>query len=104
MDHSITLHALQARIGEVCIVDARRRTARDTSPEHLPGATWHDPEKLAEWAPALPRDCQIVVYCVHGHEVSQATAAGLREFGLDALYLEGGIEGWKAAGFATLDD
>lgn len=64
MDHSITLHALQARIGEVCIVDARRRTARDTSPEHLPGATWHDPEKLAEWAPALPRDCQIVVYCV----------------------------------------
>jgi hypothetical protein len=39
------------------------------------------------------------VYCVHGHEVSQNAAKALRESGLSAQYLEGGIEdGWKASG------
>jgi len=34
----------------------------------------------------------VVVYCVHGHEVSQDAARALRERGIDARYLEGGIE------------
>jgi hypothetical protein len=43
------------------------------------------------------------VYCVHGHEVSQNVAKALREQGLDAYFLEGGLEeGWKSNG-GTLD-
>jgi hypothetical protein len=38
------------------------------------------------------------VYCVHGREVSQNTAAALTQAGIRASYLEGGLEeGWKAA-------
>src|SRR5262249_29594093 len=37
------------------------------------------------------------VYCVHGHEVSQGAAAALNDAGISTRYLEGGLEGWKAA-------
>lgn len=40
----------------------------------------------------------VVVYCVHGHEVSQGVCATLRAIGVDAAYLEGGVEGWRLAG------
>jgi rhodanese-related sulfurtransferase len=40
----------------------------------------------------------VVVYCVHGHEVSNGVVARLRDLGLEALLLEGGIEAWKASG------
>jgi hypothetical protein len=40
-----------------------------------------------------------VTYCVHGHEVSQNAAKALRDLGITARYIEGGLEeGWKAAG------
>src|SRR5205814_10684183 len=46
---------------------------------------------------------EAVVYCVHGHEVSQNAARALAQSGIPARYLEGGIEeGWKAKG-APLD-
>ena len=37
-----------------------------------------------------PRGASVVVYCVHGHEVSQNAAKAL-----GARYLEGGIEAWR---------
>jgi hypothetical protein len=49
------------------------------------------------WAATLPAASNVVVYCVHGHEVSRNTAAALAAAGLEARYLEGGLEeGWKA--------
>ena len=36
----------------------------------------------------------IVVYCAHGLEIGRDTAASLREIGLDARFLEGGITEW----------
>jgi hypothetical protein len=42
------------------------------------------------------------VYCAHGHEVSQTTAATLRALGFDASYLEGGIAHWIEAGLPTV--
>ena len=41
----------------------------------------------------LFRSADVVVYCVHGHEVSQSAAKAL-----GAAYLEGGIEAWRASG------
>ena len=38
------------------------------------------------------------VYCVHGHEVGHGVADRLRDLGLEALLLEGGIEAWKTSG------
>jgi len=39
-------------------------------------------------------DRPIVVYCVHGNEVSQEVAAALIAAGIDAVCLDGGIVGW----------
>jgi len=64
----------------------------------IAGAMWQDPETVDEWSKALPTTKPVVVYCVYGHEVGQSTAAILRANGIDARFLEGGIDAWKAAG------
>lgn len=80
------------------LIDVRRAGAFQSSKEVIMGATWRDPEKVAEWADTLPQSEPVVVYCVFGHEVGQATAAILSAKGIDARFLVGGIHDWKAAG------
>jgi Fe-Mn family superoxide dismutase len=80
------------------VVDVRKRPAFESAPAMLPGAVWRDPHALEQWAPKLPSGCSIVVYCVHGHEVSQGVRDALRRRGVMAAIIEGGIEGWRAAG------
>jgi Fe-Mn family superoxide dismutase len=46
----------------------------------------------------LPQGKPVIVYCVYGHEVGRATAMRLRAAGVDARFLQGGIDAWKAAG------
>ena len=83
------------------VIDVRRRAAFTASREMAGGALRRDPEQVAAWASTLPPADGVVVYCVHGHEVSQKTAAALAQRGLRARYLEGGLEeGWKPAGGA----
>ena len=83
------------------VIDVRRQAAFLASTDMVRGALRRDPELVATWSKTLPRAATIVVYCVHGHEVSQKTAAALRNAGLAARYLEGGIEeGWKGTGGA----
>jgi Fe-Mn family superoxide dismutase len=53
---------------------------------------------VASWARDVPRDKEIVVYCIHGHEVGRATALRLRAQGVRARFLRGGIDAWQAAG------
>jgi Fe-Mn family superoxide dismutase len=78
-------------------IDVRRKGAFDAAPEVIEGAEWRDPEKVDEWAAEFPGE-DVVVYCVYGHEVGQSTAARLRDAGVSARFLAGGIEDWKAAG------
>jgi Fe-Mn family superoxide dismutase len=78
-------------------IDVRRRGAYEAAPEVIEGAVWRDPEKVDEWAGELAGS-EVVVYCVFGHEVGQSTAARLRDAGVAARYLSGGIEDWKKAG------
>jgi rhodanese-related sulfurtransferase len=80
------------------LIDVRRANDRDASAEQLPGACWHDPEKLADWAGSLPKDQEIILYCVRGGSVSNGVVDALQARGLNARFIEGGIEGWKAAG------
>ncbi len=80
------------------VLDVRRAGAFEEAKTMIPGAAWRDPAAVTAWAAELPRDAELIVYCVFGHEVGRATALRLRAAGLNARYLVGGIDGWQAAG------
>ena len=84
------------------VLDVRRAGVFATAPSMLPGAAWHDPASVREWAPHLPIDRPVLVYCVYGHEVSRVTAMRLQSLGVQARFLIGGIDGWQRAGGATV--
>lgn len=83
------------------LFDVRREAAFQNAAHVLPAArrALHT-DWLAE--AALPRDRAVVVYCVHGHNVSQLAAATLRAHGVEAYALQGGIEAWIAAGLPVV--
>lgn len=80
------------------ILDVRRSAVFAQASSMIPGARWCDPAAVSTWAADLPPDQPVMVYCVYGHEVSQAAALRLRAAGIDARYLKGGIDGWVKAG------
>ena len=84
------------------VFDVRRHDAYDADETVLPTAMWRHHSGALEWGNALDPKGRYVVYCAHGHQVSQAAAALLRSLGLDARYLAGGIEGYRAAGGPTI--
>jgi rhodanese-related sulfurtransferase len=101
MERTISAQDLKARLWhgiDVTLVDVRRAAARDADPRLIPGAIWRDPDQVAAWADELPRHRPVVAYCAHGHEVSAGVVDRLRELGFEAARLEGGFEGWTAAG------
>ena len=102
MNASITASELKSVLagGEPpLLIDVRRAPAFRAAPDMAAGALRRDPGLVGEWVKTLPRAASVVTYCVHGHEVSQNAAKALREAGLTARFLEGGLEeGWKAAG------
>ncbi len=103
MDTAIPTHVpfhiapqeLAARIGTPrapMLLDVRRTARFADSPSLLATAQWCSPDALAPIALSGPPR-EVVVYCVHGHEVSQHAAAALREAGWNARFLAGGFEG-----------
>lgn len=93
--------ATQKDINESLFFDVRRTGAFEEAMDLIQGAKWRDPALVSDWAQELSSDQKIVVYCVAGHEMSRATALRLRSAGLNAKFLVGGIEGWKASGKPT---
>src|SRR5687768_4615773 len=96
MDASISAENLKQSLRSATpplVIDVRRRERFFDSPYLIKGALRRDPERVQEWKQTLPRASEVVVYCVHGHEVSQNIAKAL-----GARYLEGGIEHWKEDG------
>lgn len=79
------------------LLDVRRAQARAADGTEIAGATWLDPSAWLDWKDQIPKDKPAVLYCAHGHEISQGLTAALRAMGLDARHLVGGIEAWKAA-------
>jgi rhodanese-related sulfurtransferase len=92
------LEKLLAGGAGVTLVDVRRAADREADPQAIPGAIWRDRDQVAAWAQELPRDRPIVAYCMHGRTGSAGVVDRLRELGFDAALLQGGFEGWKAAG------
>lgn len=93
--------ANHADVAEALLLDVRREGVYRDAPSQLVHTQWRDPAAVSQWIASLPTDREIIVYCVHGHEVSRATTLRLRAAGLRARYLQGGIEGWQAAGGAV---
>ena len=102
---SISVAQLRQRSGSASfpfLIDVRRLQTFESENSMIAGATWRDPVAVGDWLKFLPYHREIAVYCVHGHEISKNTCAALREAGLNAHYLEGGMNGWKAGGGPTV--
>jgi rhodanese-related sulfurtransferase len=84
-----------------CILDVRRDAAYERDDRLIAGAL-RPTAGLADFAAKHAHGRPVVVYCVHGHEVSQEAAAALAAKGMSATYLEGGIEAWRSAGLPTI--
>ena len=102
----ISVDELQALIesGEApLVVDVRGATTRTLDTRHIPGAVAVELDALEAGAAALPRDRQIILYCVCPNEASAAKAAWLL---LKSGYtrvrpLRGGLDAWIVAGHAV---
>ena len=94
----LEVYAAVGTPGAPTIIDARRDGAFDADDRMLVSAVRQSAPDVGEWGGHLPAGRPVVVYCVHGHEVSQQAAAALRGAGIDARYLEGGITGWAELG------
>ena len=85
----------------VALIDVRKKPARNASGKTINGAMYRSPFSADQWWPEF-EGRRVTVFCVHGHEVSQAVCGFLNDCGLDAAYLEGGYEAWVDAGGATV--
>jgi len=79
-------------------LDVRRPEHRALTDDTMAGAAWRDPAQVSSWSVELDPAQPVVVCCVHGLDVGRSTALALRARGIDARYLVGGIEAWRAAG------
>ena len=102
---SITANDLARRVGHPDapqIIDVRKRETFDDADCLIASACWRDHREAGRWAAELDSDREVVVYCVHGYHVGRAAAALLRGAGLNARFLEGGIDGFVDRGGLTI--
>ena len=100
MEKTITsseLAGLLAAGKQVRLLDVRRKEDYDKSPDGIGEARWYDPAAVAQWVHTLPAQQEVVLYCVRGGSVSQSVQQTLAENGIEARYLEGGIEAYRKA-------
>ncbi len=107
--HPISVETLQAWLAE-----GRQVSLVDVSPQDawaeggIPGSQHleayqalkaHDPAALNGLI--LPRDRPVVTICAAGKAASQVAAEQLAAQGFQSLFLEGGLDAWRAAGYPT---
>ena len=83
------------------VIDARLAADAASVPVGLRGARRAPPDKVDEVAASLPAGTKALVYCAWGFEIGGDCAAKLRERGIDAVALHGGIGAWRADGLPT---
>lgn len=82
--------------GAPVLVDVRPCYGHDLGRQALPTARQMKSETVPIWAHSFSGR-RVIVYCRNGGDVSQGTAAWLRQAGIDAQTLEGGFEAWRQA-------
>ena len=95
MTTSIDMVELTDRLrdGEpITLLDVRRKADADSDPRRIAGAVYRNPEKMDAWIKELPAGSRVVVYCVKGGSVSQSVTERLRNEGIEAVFLEGGLK------------
>jgi rhodanese-related sulfurtransferase len=95
---SISPNDLYAQLGTASapvLIDVRRQEAFVADDRLIVSAFHLPPDAVERWMTDQPSGRQVVAYCRGGHEVSQGVAKALQSAGIQAAYLEGGIEGWK---------
>lgn len=100
---SMSIEELSAQLanGErIQIVDARPRHHISRTTDLMAGAVWRDPDRVEEWIGQLSTDTPVAVYCAYGFHVGCNVTRTLREQGLDARFVRGGVSAWYAAGGA----
>jgi rhodanese-related sulfurtransferase len=101
---AICCNDLYARLGTASapvVIDVRRAPAFAADDKLIVGASHRSPEAMEAWLQELPAGRRVVVYCLHGHEVSQNVAKALNAAGISANYLAGGITSWTETGLPT---
>lgn len=83
------------------VIDARLADDAAAVPVRLRGARRAPPDKVDAVVAALPAGAKALVYCAWGFEIGGNCAAKLRERGLDAVAVAGGIGAWRADGMPT---
>lgn len=78
------------------IIDVRTQEDFEADPRLIPGALKRSHQSVSEWGKALAGKSAVVI-CHHGAKLSEGTAAWLRQFGTDAVSLEGGFVAWEKA-------
>jgi rhodanese-related sulfurtransferase len=85
------------------LLDVRRAKARLQDGTDIADASWRDPAAWLDWKDDwLGAKRPVVLYCAHGHEISQGLTAALRAMEIDARHLVGGIRQWKDSGLAVV--
>ena len=95
-----TVYASLGLPGAALLIDAR--PAHKHGERLLPGARCIEQSAIEAWATHLPATQPVVVYCNHGGDTSRESARRLQAIGVQAAFLEGGIEAWQRAGLATV--
>ena len=98
------LRQLIASDAGITVVDVRKPHDYEADPVRIPGASRQLPDRVDEWMRDLADDREIVVYCVHGHAVSNGVLDRLLSAGYRARLIDGGLEAWKQNGGATVTD
>lgn len=86
---------------DLLVIDARLADDATSVPVRLRGARRAPPDRVDEIAASLPRGAKALVYCAWGFEIGGDCAAKLRERGIDAVTVAGGIGAWRANGMPT---
>ena|SRR3990170_6290367 len=101
MNRTITPQALKKQLAEdrnVIVLDVRRNADYEADKAMIPGALRHNPEQVDQWVQEIPKNKDVVVYCIRGGSVSSSVVDKLLAAGVSARYIEGGWEAWKKAG------
>lgn len=97
-----SLYAQLALPASPMILDVRSDAEYPELPRLIPGARHRDPSQLGQWAASLPPSRAIAIYDMDGRQAGAATARALAALGYQVWCLEGGIDGWIAAGRGTV--
>jgi rhodanese-related sulfurtransferase len=98
--NTISIEKLSRLIGThnaPVIIDVRNDEDFGADPLLVPASHRRSHKDAHEWCSAYAGKT-VVVVCHHGAKLSHGSAAWLRHAGADAVSLEEGFEGWKAAG------